>query len=1099
MITIESLKKEIKEITTLGSLPDIDSDFEGQQRPRVKEYMENRFGAEQVTSLGTYTTMQLKAAITDLARCEGVPIALVRRITSKLRDEEGMKSIEDFFKVICKDKELREFVKEHTELINDVMVCLNSPKAASIHACGVVVYPDEKTSAQWTPVREQKGLMVTEWEGAEIEEAGFLKEDILGIAQLDKLAAMIKLIEKNRGIKIDLYKDIPLDDPIVFEYIEKGFLSDIFHFGAKGLSTYCVQVKPKNLDEMGLCAALYRPGPIENNFHNEYILRKGGERDINYPIGAKEILSPHLGLAVTQEDIMRLCQRLAGFDLETTDSIRKCIWEEELFWTPEGAVKIKDINESTPVTTYNEKDCCFKWNEVSRKVFKKEKECIRLNIQGNNHFTCTPDHKLLTEIGWLEAKDCVGHYVYKDLSRRFGKLSKSKEELYLMVALLTEGSLGIPNNCNFTNKDEREIKEFQRCYKEVFKKELKEYYNKHTGCKSLKIQSSDAIDLGLKLVKSDKHELPDYVFSLNEECQLFVIGKMIDFDGYVSSKSGSFLIGYSSKSAYLIDQMNILFSCLGILTTTVSKRIPGYSEIYYEIGISAIEDALKIKEMLEPYSLKIKEKFTFKLEDFELDSFSQYKIPFEIWQPIIKKLIENSGYSCNELLGSNVLSYGINHPFDLTYRRVEKILKRCGRSKRLENILKRDFCFVKVLSYDEVGPKPVYDFTMVSDRSPYAFVGGILAHNCMGKKDLRKLKTFGEKFVQGYVERFGDQGVDEKYAQDLWKQMEEFGKYSFNFSHAIAYSRNGYNCLWLKAHYPIEFWSVTFSYAEAKDYPFYINEIRRLGNIQIESVDINKSDINIVSDAKSGSMYWALNSVKQCGEKAQEFISEERHKNGQFFSLDEFIDRCVIKNSPVNKSVIENLIYSGAFDKLENIRYPHERLRLIESYRENKRVKVLEDKDLLTSIIKARKEQHDWWWTLQQKKLSGFAFFAYEELVETYHKGRSTVFSEAEYFDVSELKYWDGNDRSKCAIVGGFVVDVVERKSRKGLFATIILESNYEFINVVVFSELFEEYADFLRESKGNILLVDGYVQFDKWRQEYVLQTNLNSSFTVLS
>ena len=85
------------------------------------------------------------------------------------------------------------------------------------------------------------------------------------------------------------------------------------------------------------------------------------------------------------------------------------------------------------------------------------------------------------------------------------------------------------------------------------------------------------------------------------------------------------------------------------------------------------------------------------------------------------------------------------------------------------------------------------------------------------------------------------------------------------------------------------------------------------------------------------------------------------------------------------------------------------------------------------------------------------------------------------------------------AIIGGFVIDIIERKSKKGLFATIVLESNYEFINVIVFPDLFAEYADFLRESKNNLLLVDGYIQFDKWRQEYVLQTNLNTSFTVLS
>lgn len=328
--------------------------------------------------------------------------------------------------------------------------------------------------------------------------------------------------------------------------------------------------------------------------------------------------------------------------------------------------------------------------------------------------------------------------------------------------------------------------------------------------------------------------------------------------------------------------------------------------------------------------------------------------------------------------------------------------------------------------------------------------------------------------------------------------MVKFGAYAFNKSHAIAYSRNGYNCIWLKVHYPIEFWSVTFSYAESKDYPFYVNEIQKSGNIELRTVDINKSDINIVSDIKTGSMYWALNSVKQCGEKAQEFISKERHENGEFFSLDEFIDRCVIKGSPVNKSVIENLIYSGAFDKLENIEHPHERLKLIESYRENKKVKILEDKDLLTNIIKARKEKNDWWWTLQQKKVSGLAFFDYEYLVRNYHIPQ-LYDDEHDFYDISQVKYWTGTTKYRLASIGGYVVDLVERKSKKGLFATITLESNYDFINVYVFPELFEEVAESLRNSKGNILLLNGYIQWDKFRQEYVLQTTINSLFTVLT
>ena len=281
---------------------------------------------------------------------------------------------------------------------------------------------------------------------------------------------------------------------------------------------------------------------------------------------------------------------------------------------------------------------------------------------------------------------------------------------------------------------------------------------------------------------------------------------------------------------------------------------------------------------------------------------------------------------------------------------------------------------------------------------------------------------------------------------------------------------------------------------EGKLVPVYARD----GEIKIHPVDINKSDINIVSDYRTNSMYWAFNAVKQCGERAQEHISEEKKKNGPFFSLEEFIDRCVIKGSPVNKSVIENLIFAGAFDELENIQEPKDRLALIEMYRENKRVKILEDKDLLTNIMKVRKERNNWWWLLQQKRTSGFAFFDYYDLVNEYHMPK--LDDETEFQDVSQIKFWDINSKkTRRAVIGGYVIEIIERKSKKGIFATIVLESNYEFINVTIFPELFEEYGEFLRGSKKNILLVNGVIVWDKFRGEYILQANVNSLFTVLT
>lgn len=1075
------------------SLPDIDSDFPSISRSRIKEYIEQRFGVTQVCSVGTYTTLQLKAAIADLSRVYGVALPIVRKI-NKMLGKEGEKSIEDFFKTACSNSELKNFIKTNPELLNIIFLILGQPKTSSIHACAMMIFPQEKTMYEWIPVREQKGTIVSEWEGGELDSAGFLKEDILAIEQLDKLTDILTLIEKHHGVRVDLYKDIPKDDSEVFKYFENGWLGDVFHFGAKGLSGYCMKTSPNSIEELGICTALYRPGPIENNFHNDYLLRRSGIKEVEYPIGTEEILEKSFGLMCFQEDILRIVQKLAGFTEEESDEVRKCIDGEELFWTKDGAVQMKDMREKLPISVSTlSNEGLIKYNRVINAFSQGRKNCLRLNIQGNNSFVCTPDHKIFTEVGWLEAKDCLGHFIYKDLSRRFGTLEKTREELYLMTAILTEGSIGTKGQCSFVNKDLDEIEEFERCYNFFTKRVCKKKnVNEKTKCISIFVEDALIEDLNLTFVKSREKEFPDYVFSLNKECQEYVIGKMIDFDGYVSNTKGSFLIGYSSKSSKLIKQMEVLFSCLGVVTTTNQRFIKEYPDPYYDIGVSNIEDALKLKEILKDVSKKIKT-FSLTVDDFDLESMNTYKMPFELWQPIVKNLIDNSGYKCNELLGANVLSRGINNKAQLTYSRLKKILLKCGRNKFLETCFEKQFCFREVQSIEEVGKRDVYDFTMTRDCTPRAFVGGILVHNCIGKKLKERIKLLKPKFTKGYIERYKDEGVTEEIAKDLWDQMEEFGKYSFNASHAIAYSTNGYNSLWLKAHYPIEFWSVAFSRASKDEFPFYVNEIMKSGNIQIKPVDVNKSEIDIVSDVEDNSFYWALNSVNQCGEKAQEQLMKERNESGEYFSFEEFLTRHSFKGSAVNKSVVENLIYSGAFDSLEKDKKREDLLLL---YRSGIKTKIDPLKDEYSIAKTKNKVSQEWWWSLQQKEKSGFAFFDFKHLVDKYLIGK--VDRNCKFTEVGDLKDWEECEYSN-AMIGGYVLEIDEMNSKKGPFCKIIIESNYEFIKVLVFPDLYEEYGPFLKECKGNLLLLNGKPVWNKRDEEYVLQTTYQSEFVKLS
>jgi DNA polymerase-3 subunit alpha len=303
------------------SLPDIDTDFPGTKREIIKKYMEERYGINQVCSVGTYTALQVKASIKDLGKQAGVDFDEINQVTTLIYD---MKSLLELFYLCSDNKRVKGFVKKFPNIINDIKLVLHQPKAKSVHACAMLILPKEKDMFCWIPICKLGDQFVSEWEGVELESAGFLKEDILGIKQLDKFEEIIRLIKENSGKTIDIYK-IPYDDQKVYDYFTKGWNEDVFHFGSRGLTGYCKELKPDNIEDLVAGISLYRPGAMENNFHNEYVLRREGKREVTYYTGSEEILEKTLGVFVYQEQIMKLCQVLGGLTLVEADDVRKAM------------------------------------------------------------------------------------------------------------------------------------------------------------------------------------------------------------------------------------------------------------------------------------------------------------------------------------------------------------------------------------------------------------------------------------------------------------------------------------------------------------------------------------------------------------------------------------------------------------------------------------------------------------------------------------------------------------------------------------------------------------------------------------------------------
>lgn len=666
------------------SLPDIDCDYPGEDRPRVKKYMEERYGWNQVCSVGTYSALQLRAAIKDMSRLYGLEFQEVNEMM-KVFDVKDRKP-EDLFKIACAHSRVKKFVLDHPDLINEVMLIMPAPKAQSIHACAMMVFPDEYDMFRWVPIRKQGDEYVTEWEGGEMDAAGFLKEDVLGVKQFDKFQDMVRLVKEHEGTDLDIFS-VPLDDPEVYRYFQNGWNEDNFHFGSSGLTGYCKQMKPENIEDLIAAISLYRPGAMENGFHNEYIARKEGRSKVEYFVGTEEILKNTYGVFCYQEQIMELCKKLGGLSLVEADDVRKA----------------------------------------------------------------------------------------------------------------------------------------------------------------------------------------------------------------------------------------------------------------------------------------------------------------------------------------------------------------------------------------------------------------------MVKKKYEALQQYQERFIPYYRDNFN---VTQKYSEEVWEAIDKASTYLFNRSHAAAYAITGYISQWVKVHYPIEYWSVAFKYAEDKDYPQYIAEINKTGVCTVRPVDINISDTDVIINFKEKALYWSITGVKQVAEKAATQILKERQENGQYYSSQDFISRNRWKGSAVNSRIIQNLILTGAFDALENITSPKERVDLLVQFLGTEKKQIKDDDPILRGADNHVNDS--WWWSLLQKKLSGLAFFDYKSIYEKY--GRGQFYDLYEYCPLEECLDPDNRPNNGYVIVAGYVSEMEVKKTRKGeSFCRLVLESNYEFIEIVVFQTEYAQLENLLQSAKYNLIIINGTLSWDKRREQNIIRVSFETNIVTLT
>ncbi len=326
------------------SMPDIDIDFDDEGRQKVLDYVIDKYGRNQVAQIVTYGTMAAKSSMRDVGRVMNVPLSDVDRvaktfpthlkatlakvleaedINAKLKGQMNSDDVEKAYRF----RELADQEDTIGEMIRTAQRLEGSVRNTGIHACGVVITPDEIT--KYVPVKVDKGveMFVSQFDNSVAELAGLLKMDFLGLKTLTIIKNAVRMVKENHGLELDM-DEVPLDDEKTYKLFQRGETVGIFQYESSGMQKYMKELQPNTFEDLIAMNALYRPGPLE--YIPNFVARRHGREEITYDLPEmEEFLKDTYGITVYQEQVMLLSQKLAGFSKGQADLLRKAMGKKK--------------------------------------------------------------------------------------------------------------------------------------------------------------------------------------------------------------------------------------------------------------------------------------------------------------------------------------------------------------------------------------------------------------------------------------------------------------------------------------------------------------------------------------------------------------------------------------------------------------------------------------------------------------------------------------------------------------------------------------------------------------------------------------------------
>ncbi len=329
------------------SMPDFDVDFCMERRDEVIDYVADTYGREAVSQIITFGTMAAKAVVRDVARVQDKPYGLADKMSKLIPFEVGM----TLDKAFEQEEALRQLLNEDSSAqeIWDMALQLEGvTRNVGKHAGGVVIAPSRLTDFAPLYCDEEGGGLVTQYDKNDVEDAGLVKFDFLGLRTLTIIDWAVEMIDEARARtgedRLDI-SAIPLDDNSVFSLLKAAETTAVFQLESRGMKDLIKRLQPDCFEDIIALVALFRPGPLQSGMVDNFINRKHGREAISYPDAEYQheslqpILEPTYGIILYQEQVMQIAQELAGYTLGGADLLRRAMGKKK----PEEMAKQRSV------------------------------------------------------------------------------------------------------------------------------------------------------------------------------------------------------------------------------------------------------------------------------------------------------------------------------------------------------------------------------------------------------------------------------------------------------------------------------------------------------------------------------------------------------------------------------------------------------------------------------------------------------------------------------------------------------------------------------------------------------------------------------------